>query len=318
MQTSNNKALVEVDNKALIVVKNLEIKLQRKLILKSLNFELYPNRIVGFIGPNGAGKTTTIKTIIGAFKYKSGSISIKGFIPGTKEANSLIGYIPEASKFPGYLSVEAYLKTMAQLSGIKKSKAQELVIEILKKLKMSSFAKSNPNNLSSGQKKKIMLAQALINDPELLILDEPAANLDPIARRDFFTTLLKLKTQNKTIFLSSHILAELESIIDDVVFIYNGQILYSGSVASLRKTNFTSFIKTTDNKTILKILAKEKISGTINYSDEIEIENVNLKTWNKILHLISGSEIQIINVSTTDLTTIYKEILESHIEQGDS
>ena len=176
-----------IDIAPIVSVKNLYKKYKRRKepAIDDVSFDIYPGQFHAFIGANGAGKTTTIKSIIGAYsKYKrGGTILIGGYENETKEAKKLIGYIPEEAKFPRKISTRTYLKYMAILSGYSVQNVDEKVDEIINNLGLEQLANKNPMSFSSGQKKKILIAQSLINNPEVLIMDEPAANLDPIARQ---------------------------------------------------------------------------------------------------------------------------------------
>ena len=207
----SNKYCEEYKNNFLTVV-NLtkQYKKNMKPAINNLNFVVGPSEFHAFIGGNGAGKTTTIKSIIGAYANYIGKIYFCGYINKTIEAKRLIGYIPEVARFPENTSTRNYLINMALLSEVKRKDVKKIVDQILVDLNMQNLAKKSPNSFSSGQKKKILLAQALIHDPKILIMDEPAANLDPRARIEFFETLKKLQHNGKSIFISSHILDEID------------------------------------------------------------------------------------------------------------
>lgn len=200
--------------------------------VENINFNIYPGQFHAFIGANGAGKTTTIKSIIGAYsKYTmKGKILINGENNDTVKAKQLIGYIPENAVFPKKMTSVDYLVLMAMLAGYKLKDAKGLANDILVKLNMTSFAKKFPDSFSSGQKKKMLLAQALIRNPSILIMDEPAANLDPLARDDLFDTLLTLQKEGKAIFLSSHILDEIGKFATYVTILDDGKVVHDGLV----------------------------------------------------------------------------------------
>lgn len=200
--------------------------------VEDINFNIYPGHFHAFIGANGAGKTTTIKSIIGAYsKYTmKGKILINGQSNDTVKAKQLIGYIPENAVFPKNMTSIDYLVLMGMLAGYKHKDAKGLANDILVKLNMVSFARKCPDSFSSGQKKKMLLAQALIRNPSILIMDEPAANLDPLARDDLFNTLLTLQKEGKAIFLSSHILDEVGKFATYVTILDGGKVVHDGIV----------------------------------------------------------------------------------------
>lgn len=237
--------------KPILYVRNLTKYYGHKKIptIDSLNFDIYPGEFHAFIGANGAGKTTTIKSIISSYYKWSGTILIDG-IPNINEASKKkIGYVPEKAVFPEGFSAQEYLTWMIMLSGFNKRFAINKVKQVLKDLGMWNLRHVSPNKFSSGQKRKIILAQTLTHDPEIIIMDEPMANLDPKARIDFFNTLKHLKQQGKAIFMSSHVLSELNSYCDSLTILDGGKVIYSGKRDELLKTMFANeYIVCIDNK----------------------------------------------------------------------
>ncbi len=209
----------------------------------NVSFDIYPGDFHAFIGANGAGKTTTIKAIIGAYSKNkfTGKITIGGNDNQTVAAKRLVGYIPENANFPKKMNTKNYLISMAMLAGFSSSAAKKKCKEILENLKMTQFEKKRPATFSSGQKKKILLAQALLNDPQILVMDEPAANLDPLAREDLFETLLTLQKQGKAIFISSHILDEIDKYATCATILDGGKIVFNGKLDNT--TNLTNLYK---------------------------------------------------------------------------
>ena len=205
--------------------------------VKDLTFSVEKGSFHGLIGANGSGKTTTIKSLIRAFVNYEGEILIGGISNSKREARDMVGYIPENASFPSGLSAKSYLFHMARLSGVPMKEAKESASKMLKKFGMEKMAKKNPSSFSSGQKKKLLLAQALIHNPKVLVMDEPAANLDPIARKDFFDTLLNLNNDGITIFITSHILAELDNYIKSATILDNGAVAFSGKLNDMKKTS---------------------------------------------------------------------------------
>ncbi|QJB70936.1 ABC transporter ATP-binding protein [Mycoplasma sp. 1654_15] len=197
--------------------------------VQDINFEVLEGEIHAFIGENGAGKTTIIKAIVDAYRNYQGDILINGFKNTTPEAKKFLGYVPEKSLFPKELKTKEYLLLLAQLSNLNKKQANQDIDKFLEALNIQDLASSKPYDFSSGQKRKIALIQALIHNPELIILDEPLANLDPTSRFDFIKIIQDLRTQGKTIFLSSHNLSEIDQIVDSVTLINKGKIYYTGA-----------------------------------------------------------------------------------------
>ncbi|WP_245595162.1 ABC transporter ATP-binding protein [[Mycoplasma] testudinis] len=218
-----------IENEKIIQVKNFTKVYKNKFkAVNDISFDIYGQQFHVFIGANGSGKTTTIKAIINAYVNWSGTILING-IPNSKvDAKKTIGYMPEKDIFPNHFSIEKFLFSLAILSGWTKQDAKRQVNHLINFLNLNQFTKRNPNNLSSGQKRKVLLAQALINNPKILIMDEPTTNLDPVARKELFEILHHLKTEGTTIFISTHDLYEVSRFTDYVTIINKGKIVYDG------------------------------------------------------------------------------------------
>ncbi|WP_075271163.1 ABC transporter ATP-binding protein [Mycoplasmopsis bovis] len=207
--------------------------------IQDINILVNSGDFHAFIGENGAGKTTTIKSIIGAYPNYSGQILIYGKDIKDASAKSIIGYVPENAIFPKELSVYQYLYNFSILSNIPKKQADTKIKQFLKLFNIEDLINDKPYNFSSGQKKKVLLIQALLHDPKLLILDEPAANLDPTARYELFSLLKNLnENEGITILISSHVLSEIDKYVNSVTLIHNGHIVYSGSKKGHLETLF--------------------------------------------------------------------------------
>lgn len=196
--------------------------------VRNLSFNVKKGDIHAFIGENGAGKTTTIKSIISAYYEFQGKILIDGFDNTLPESKKKLGYVPEIALFPPEITTFQYLYSLARLSRVPKQEAIDKINKLLTAMGIIELKNKHPVNFSSGQKKKVLLIQALIHDPELIILDEPTANLDPSARFEFFEILKKLNNEGKTIFLCSHILKEADFYANSLTLIHKGQLMYSG------------------------------------------------------------------------------------------
>ncbi|CBW54599.1 ABC transporter ATP-binding protein [Mycoplasma mycoides] len=197
--------------------------------VNDINMSVKSGSFHAFIGENGAGKTTTIKTIIGAFSKYEGEVLINNINIKKAQAKSYIGYVPEVAIFPKELTTIQYLTYLGFLSKLDKKEVEHKIKEFLEMFNISNLINEKPYNFSSGQKKKILLIQALLHNPKLLILDEPAANLDPTARYELFSFLKKInEKENISILISSHNLSEIDKYVDSLTLIHKGKILYSG------------------------------------------------------------------------------------------
>ena len=207
--------------------------------LKGLDLDVERGDIYGLIGPNGAGKTTTMKILATLLRPTSGLVRVCGSnvdVDSEKAAvRPKIGYMPETGALYPELKVREYLAFFAAAYGIERKKIDATVEGTLELVDLTHRRDSIAKNLSKGMQQRLNVARVLIHDPELLLLDEPAAGLDPRGRIELRELLKELRDMGKTIFISSHVLADLEHVCNRVGIIEEGRLLYSGDLASLRR-----------------------------------------------------------------------------------
>ncbi|MFN8944424.1 MAG: ABC transporter ATP-binding protein [Pseudobdellovibrionaceae bacterium] len=216
--------------------------------IHNLNFTVAKGDVVGFLGPNGAGKSTTMKIITGFMAPSSGIAKIAGFdvFENPIEVKKRIGYLPENPPVYGDMTVQDYLKYVAQLKKVSKNKIPAHVQMAIEKTNLQSVAKKLIQNLSKGFKQRVGIAQALVSDPEILILDEPTVGLDPKQVAEVRNLIQQLKGQH-TIILSTHILSEVEATCQKVIIINKGEIVAQDLIQNLgqaSKSQSKLFIKT--------------------------------------------------------------------------
>ncbi|MGQ0793642.1 MAG: ABC transporter ATP-binding protein [Deltaproteobacteria bacterium] len=202
-------------------------------ILKGITFSVKEREIFGFVGPNGAGKTTTFKTILGFVSPTSGSVEVMGKPLGDVGVKSRIGYLPENPYFYEYLTGDELLRYMGELHGLGGKSLSARIDELLEKVKMTHARGVQLRKYSKGMLQRVGVAQALINDPEFLILDEPMTGLDPIGQREIRELILEEKARGKTILLSSHILSDVEALCDRVGVVLGGRMVKTGELREL-------------------------------------------------------------------------------------
>jgi ABC-2 type transport system ATP-binding protein len=198
-----------------------------------LHLEVYRGEIFGFLGPNGAGKTTTIKMLLGLIFPTKGDAWIFGKPIGDVSVKKQIAYLPESPYFYEYLTGRQVLDFYARLFGVPAGERKKKVDALLDMVGLSRDGDKTLRNYSKGMLQRIGIAQALINDPELLFLDEPTSGLDPMARIEIRDLIIRLKQQGKTVFLSSHQLLEVELICDRVSILNRGKLLKAGKLDDL-------------------------------------------------------------------------------------
>jgi ABC-2 type transport system ATP-binding protein len=189
--------------------------------------------IFGLLGPNGAGKTTLIKLLLSITFPDSGSAKILNEDISNIKVKRKVGYLPENHKYPPYLTGGETLKFFGQLSGLDGSSLDKKIDELLELMNLSKWKKSKIKTYSKGMMQRLGLAQAIINDPDLIFLDEPTDGVDPIGRKEIRDVLVELKNRKKTIFLNSHILSEVELITDNVGILNKGKLLKEGTVREI-------------------------------------------------------------------------------------
>ena len=203
--------------------------------LKKLNLEVKKHSIFGFLGPNGAGKTTTIKLLIGLIKSTSGSGEIFGlnFKNDSLKIRSRIGYLPQEPSFYDHLSAQEILDfTIRFFFKGPKNEIAKRISEMLELVSLSDKANRPVKGYSTGEKQRLGIAQAMINYPDLLILDEPAASLDPVGRQDVLNIMSKLR-EHTTIFYSTHILDDVQKVSDHVAILNKGVLIAEGSIEEI-------------------------------------------------------------------------------------
>ena len=223
--------------------------------LNSLSLDIYKGEVFGLLGPNGSGKTTSLKLFLGLLFPTEGEISILGKPASDVEKNERIGYLPEESYLYKFLNAEETLDFYGRLFNISRQERRERTDRLIKLVKLDHARKRQLKEYSKGMTRRIGLAQALINDPDLILLDEPTSGLDPIGIREMKDMILKLRDEGKTILMCSHQLSDVQDICDRVAILYDGELKRLGKVEDLLKTQDQTQILTSklDDGTIKEI-----------------------------------------------------------------
>jgi ABC-2 type transport system ATP-binding protein len=209
---------------------------QQVAALSQVSFSVAEGEVCAFLGPNGAGKTTSISILMGFLYVDRGRIRVLGFEPGSVHAKKRIGFVPENFAFYKHLNAEKLLQFHAKLAGVAEEKRIALIRDLMGKVGLSGYDKLKIGRYSRGMVQRLGIAQSLLGDPELLILDEPTSGLDPSGRKEVRDLILSLKAAGKTIFLSSHLLSEVEQICDQAVIIDRGRVVRAGTMNTLLVT----------------------------------------------------------------------------------
>ena len=252
-----------------------------KKILDGISLDIKGGEIFGYLGPNGAGKTTTLKCILGLIFPDKGKIEIFGHPNLSVKAKEKIGFLPENPYFYDYLTAAEFLGFYSDLALVKKEEKRGQIESLLRLVGLEQSAGIQLRKFSRGMLQRIGLAQALINDPSLVFLDEPLGGLDPLGRKEIRDVIIRLKEEGKTVFLSSHILQDIEMICDRVAILVAGKIINLGALQDMisEKVSVTeitiSGLQTSDcqdlgecysaqeGRILLKVFEEEKIPDVL-------------------------------------------------------
>jgi ABC-2 type transport system ATP-binding protein len=212
-----------------------DMSLAKREVLRGVSFHAREGEVLGFLGPNGAGKTTTIKVILGLIKANAGSVTIFDRPPGDARSMARIGYLPEMPYFYPHLSLSEFLGFCGGMSGVGRADLSGRIDRITEMVDLTPHRAKRLKTFSKGMLQRAGLAQAILHDPDLLILDEPFSGLDPVGRKMVRDILVDLKKRGKTIFFSSHILSDMETLCDRVCIIRDGIIAKSVALDDLLK-----------------------------------------------------------------------------------
>jgi ABC-2 type transport system ATP-binding protein len=278
-----------------VSISNLSKNYGEQTVLNNIGFEIGEGEVVGFLGPNGAGKTTTMKIIAGTLSYNTGSVKICGLEvkDNTLQTNALIGYLPEQNPLYTEMYIKEYLLFVAETHGIKKDR-EKLVNELIEKVGLTPEFHKKIGQLSKGYRQRVGLAQALVPNPKVLILDEPTTGLDPNQLEEI-RNLIRELGKDRTVILSTHIMQEIKAICNRVIIINKGEIVADypdiSKISQFGENNlqfeveFLNPTEITGIEGVSAVSAKDKNTYTILASGDIraEIFDFAVKSGNKIL-----------------------------------
>lgn len=206
---------------------------KRVTAVQGLSLSVETGEVFGCIGPNGAGKSTTIKLLLDLIRPDSGNISINSLSTSDEASRAKLGYLPENPCLYDFLTATEYLAYAGRLSGLASATIAQRSSLLLNKMKLTQAANRRISGYSKGMQQRTAIAAALIHDPDLVVLDEPMSGLDPLGRKLIFDLIAELKQQGKTVFISSHVLTDIERLCDRVGIIVQGRLCYEGLVDQL-------------------------------------------------------------------------------------
>jgi ABC-2 type transport system ATP-binding protein len=290
---------------ATVEVRGLTKRFGSFTAVDDLSFQVEPGRITGFLGPNGAGKTTTLRMLLDLVRPTSGTATIDG-VAYTQLTDPLgtVGAALEATSFHPGRSGRDHLRVLAAASGI----PDDRVDELLELTGIPAFARSRAGTYSMGMRQRLALAAALLGDPRVLLLDEPANGLDPEGIRWLRTFLRHLSSEGKTILVSSHLLAEVEQTADQIVIIANGRLVRQGTVAELSGGGGT-IVRTSDAPALARALAAADIVVHPTDDGALMAETTDLARVGDVA-LAAGLPVWELRPKTADLEGLFFELTE--------
>jgi len=295
--------------------------------LNEVSFSINEGDIFGYIGPNGAGKTTSIKIMVGLIKDYKGEVFIKGnnISKNERELHKNLGFLPQEVGFQEWRTVNHALMTFGLLSGIPKTRLNDRIKEVLEQVGLPDLENKKITHLSGGMKQKLRLAQAILHDPELLILDEPLTGLDPSSRFQIKKIIKKLGEQGKTILFSSHILSDVQDIASHIGILNRGKLLNHGTPKELQDVFKVGneieiilgeqFEKLQDLVSLKNVISCDKIDY-LKHIIKLEPKADLDTSINEILQYLTKEEVKVRNFNflTPSLEDVYLKYVQEDVE----
>ncbi len=277
-----------------------------KTALERLDLEVTAGEVFGFLGPNGAGKSTTIQLLLNLIRPTTGTAYLFDKPVTCVKIRQRVGYLPESVNLHVYYKGQRLLEFYSGLLGIERADRSRRAMDVLAQVGLLDAADQAVSQYSKGMLQRLGLAQALINDPELLILDEPTSNLDPIARRDFRNIVLQSKASGKTVFICSHILSEVESVCDRVAILQEGEMKQVGTLEELSRAKAFRIVVRDLPATIMEWLATSNARLTLR-GGEATIECADETLLREVEQALekSGADIERVETQMQSLEEIF-------------
>ena len=280
-------------------------------VIDDLTFSVPEHSVFGFIGQNGAGKTTTMKMVLGLLKPTAGSITVCGepVTYGQTKTNKHIGYLPDVPEFYGYMKPTEYLKLCGEITGLSENKIKSKSEELLNLVGLEK-ANKKIGGFSRGMKQRLGIAQALLNEPKLLICDEPTSALDPIGRKEILDILYQVKGKT-TVLFSTHILSDVERICDHIALLHSGKLSLSGTLSEIKSEHkqdglLIEFASPIDKE---RFITAPQLASFMNHAEQTNTSLI-FRT-----HDVQKAEMAVIAViSEMQLLPVKFEVLEPTLE----
>ena len=288
-------------------------------VIKDLSLRVEEHAVYGFLGKNGAGKTTTMKMLLGFLKPDSGEIKICGekVIYGNARTNRYIGYLPDVPEFYGYMTPKEYLGLCGEITGLKKEVLQRRTVEMLQLVGLEGNNR-RIRGFSRGMKQRLGIAQALLNEPKLLICDEPTSALDPVGRKEILD-ILSIAKGKTTVVFSTHILSDVERICDSVGILDQGRLALQGKVADIKNSYRKDVIEVDLSSgypidRIMKLLKEKPYISEITSNDlrlHIQLSGQE-KAASQVLRFLSEEEVPVLRyeIMEPSIENVFLEVVQ--------
>jgi ABC-2 type transport system ATP-binding protein len=275
--------------------------------------EVRRGEVFGLLGANGAGKTTILKVLLGLAAPTSGTVLLRGRDPRLSDARSRVGYLPEGHRFPSYLSGSATLRLFGRLAGVGEETLRTRIPALLDLVGLGERGADRVGRYSKGMIQRLGLAAALVDDPEVLLLDEPTDGVDPVGRRHIRDVLLEARSGGSTIFINSHLLSEVERTCDRVCILDRGSVVREGSVADLTRITRRFTLRLADG--VVPDLGVLQVEGAsvAAVDGHLEVAVEDLETLNRLIDRVrqTGLLISEVTPQRSDLEDVFIDVLSA-------
>jgi len=283
--------ITEITNWAVDLIDVRKTYRRKVHALRGVNIQVGAGEIFGLLGPNGAGKSTLVKIMMTVVRPDHAVGTVLGRPLGHRPKLARIGYLPEGHHFPGYLTGAQLLDSYAALSLVPPDAREQRARTWLERVGMTAWASTRIREYSKGMMQRLGMAQALMNDPDLLVLDEPTDGVDPVGRREIRDLLLELKSRGKTVFLNSHLLSELERVCDRVAILVDGLVARQGTLADLTEHTVETRIRYRGD--VSAVTERVRKIGAKMADGMIQLPGQDWARLNTLIDVLRGAGVQI-------------------------
>jgi ABC-2 type transport system ATP-binding protein len=269
--------------------------------LRGVSLDIPKGEIFGLLGPNGAGKTTLVKILLGLVHPSGGTAHLFGTPAHSPKARQRIGFLPENHQFPGFLTAEQTLHVYGRLADVPQARRAERIDALLRRVDLYKRRDTKVNTFSKGMLQRLGLAQALLNDPNLIFLDEPTSGVDPVGRRTLRDLVLELRDEGATIFLNSHLLSEVEKVCTGIAILRNGELVREGTIEELTAVERVYDLVSTPvpddvlDETVLRPSPDEPASAPDLRAYQLQAED--RATLNAVLDRLRAADVQVESIT---------------------